>query len=66
VFRLDIFDYNIITSNTQIENKTKNRLSSIVEEQRQEVIYGEVLKIATSKIAFLKTKTIRDNRYIIF
>ena len=61
MFKLDIFDYDITTSNTQIESKTKNRLSPIIKEQRQEVIYDEVLKIATLKIAFLRTKTIRDN-----
>jgi len=61
VFRSDVFDYDVTTGNTRIESEAQSRLSSMIEEQRQEVIYNEVSKIAMSKTTFLRTETIRDN-----
>ncbi len=66
VFRSDIFDYDVTTDNIQIESEAQIQSSSMIEEQRQEVIHNEVLKIATSKTTFLRTETIKDNRHVIF
>ena len=66
VFRSDIFDYDVTTDNTRIESEAQSRSSSMIEEQRQEVIHDEVSKIAMSKTTSLRTRIIRDNRHVIF
>ena len=66
VFRSDIFDYDVTTGNTRIESEAQSRSSPMVEEQRREVIHGEVSKAATSKTTFLRIGTIRNNRHVIF
>ncbi len=66
VFRSDIFDYDVTTGNTRIESEAQSRSSSMIEEQRREVIHDEVSKIATSKTTSLRIETIRDNRHVTF
>ncbi len=66
VFRSDIFNYDVTTDNIQIESETQSWSSSMIKEQRREVIHDEVSKIAMSKTTFLRTRTIKDNRHVIF
>ncbi len=66
VFRSDIFDYDVTTGNTRTESEAENRSSPMVEEQRREIIHGEVSKAATPKTASLRTETTRDNRHVTF
>ncbi len=66
VFRSDIFDCDVTADNTRIESETQSRSSSMIEEQRREVIRDEDSKIATSKTTSLRTRTIRNNQHVIF
>ncbi len=66
VFRSDIFDCDVTADNTRIESETQSRSSSMIEEQRREVIRDEDSKITTSKTTSLRTRTIRNNQHVIF
>lgn len=66
VFKPDIFDCDVGTSNTPNEREIRGRSSSMAREQRREVMCGQASDAATSKIKPLGAATGKRDRHVTF
>ncbi len=66
VFKPDIFDCDITTSNTRTESEAQSRSSPKVGDQQRKGVGGQVPKAATPKITSPRARTSRENRHVTF
>ncbi|KAK3169322.1 hypothetical protein OEA41_008705 [Lepraria neglecta] len=66
VFKPDIFDCDVATSNTRTESEAQSWSSPMVGEQRRDVIRGQVPKAATPRPTSPRARTSRGNRHVTF
>ena len=66
VFKPDIFDCDVTTSNIRTESEAQSRSPPIVGDQQRKGVGGQIPKVATPKTPSPRARTSRENRHVTF